>query len=89
MNQLCYPALTTELHLSKTVDIFPLRLFGAAAHSYGRVEVLYNGEWGSVCDDYFTNKAAAVVCRQLSMLLVLIVFINIVCLNTTTNLDYY
>lgn len=89
MNQLYYPALTTELLLSKTVDFFPVRLFGAASHSYGRVEVLYNGEWGSVCDDHFTNKAAAVVCRQLSMLLVLIVSINIVCLNTTKKIDYY
>lgn len=42
-----------------------IRLTGGNHSGEGRLEVRYQGSWGTVCDDSFTDQSAKVVCRQL------------------------
>ena len=42
-----------------------LRLIGGSGPHEGRVEIFHSDRWGTVCDDFWTQDDAMVVCRQL------------------------
>ena len=43
-----------------------IRLVGSSSSTSGRVEVCVNNQWGTICDDYWDNNDAKVVCRMLN-----------------------
>ncbi|KAK3599828.1 hypothetical protein CHS0354_022395 [Potamilus streckersoni] len=45
-----------------------VRLVGGSAASEGKLEIMYLGAWGTVCDDSFDTKAAKVICRMLNLM---------------------
>ena len=54
--------LGTKLPLA---NVSSIRLAGGPTLKEGRVELWINGEWGTVCDDWWSLNDAYVVCRAL------------------------
>ena len=53
------------LRMNEFVSDGALRLVGSSYSYRGRLEIYYNGVWGTVCDDGFSGTDARVACRQL------------------------
>ena len=43
----------------------PVRLLGSRDYHEGRVEIMYQGIWGTICDSGWDDIDATVVCREL------------------------
>ena len=72
---LCLPILSKE-YVHSLIQIYQcisivvcqggqIRLSGGRNSAEGRVEICFNNQWGTVCDDFWSTSDGNVVCRQL------------------------
>ena len=53
------------LHTYYLAETIPVRLVNGKRASEGRIELLHNGEWGTICNYYTDINVGHVVCREL------------------------
>ncbi|KAH9508810.1 hypothetical protein Btru_050114 [Bulinus truncatus] len=61
---LCGQSVIAPTHFPTSSDIY-VRIMNANNAYEGAVEVYYNNQWGTICDDHWTPEDAQVVCRML------------------------
>lgn len=53
--------------LAYPLDIADIRLANSYRPFEGRVELLVDGSWGTVCDNNFDSASAAVICQMIGL----------------------
>ena len=63
------PCNQTNFCSSKTVYKPGIRLVDGTSYSNGRLEIMWNGQWGTICGGYYwDHRDTKVACRQLGFL---------------------
>ena len=51
--------------LDDAIGLYPIRPVGGDYETEGCVEIFYDGEWGTVCDDIWELQDVHIVCREI------------------------
>ncbi|CAE1270069.1 DMBT1 [Acanthosepion pharaonis] len=61
----CLKDANTTTSIPPTSNDFRIQLIGGSSEISGRIEITRQGVKGTVCDDYFDNNDAKVICRMM------------------------